>query len=804
MVTYRGDRQAFGKPGIEPRWTHGDKQAIGTAYSGSSRLWFTIWNGIVTEVYHPTVDLPQVRDFQFLITDGATFFHDEIRHVRSSIKRLDNMLGYCVRSEDPEGRYAFEKEIISDPHLPCLLVRVRVFEGPSGSGILPRLKMYVLCAPHLHVGGKGNSGYVIEAAGRQVLAASKGTTWLALLATHPFSRASAGYVGASDGWTDLAYGYEMDWEFDQAPDGNVALTGEIPLSETREFTVGLAFGNRASRALTTIFQSLTIPYAQHRTRFEDQWRRTDRTLPGMVEQAQDGGTLYHASYQTLAAHEDKTYQGAMIASLSIPWGEAKGDDEGLGGYHLVWTRDLVHAATALLAAGNRHTPLRSLIYLAVNQLPNGGFPQNFWIDGRPYWTGTQLDEVAFPILLAHRLWRESALEDFDPYPMVLAAAGFLVRLGPATEQERWEEAAGYSPSTLAVDIAALICAAEFARSRGDEETAVMLEEHADFVEDNIERWTVTNSGTLVPGIPRHYVRINPVRPGDPLPDAGVGDARLILANRPPGTQYEFPARDIVDGGFLELVRYGIRRPDDTVIVDTLAVVDRVLKFETPMGPCWHRYNYDGYGQREDGGPYIKYGKGRGWPLLTGERGHYELAAGRSAAPYIRALERFATPTGLLPEQVWDEPDWPEEHLYLGRPTGAAVPLLWAHAEYIQLLRSARDGQVFDLIPEVARRYLHERHRCRKIKVWSFRYPAALVSAGHTLRVVADKPFRLRWSGDGWTTVREDPSQPTRLRFHFVDVPVPERGRGPVSFTFLWPDTGRWEGKNYSVSIEGAT
>ena len=184
--------------------------------------------------------------------------------------------------------------------------------------------------------------------------------------------------------------------------------------------------------------------------------------------------------------------------------------DGLGGYHLVWVRDLVQAATALLAAGNRQTPLRSLIYLAINQLPDGGFPQNFWIDGRPYWKGIQLDEVAFPILLAHRLWREQA-----------------------TQEARWEEIWGYSPSTLAVSIAALICAANFARDRRDEETAALLEEHADFLESHIENWTVTNNGTLVPGILRHFVRINPAQVGDPLPNRGVDEAIVTLKNRAP-------------------------------------------------------------------------------------------------------------------------------------------------------------------------------------------------------------------------------------------------------------------------------
>jgi glucoamylase len=156
---------------------------------------------------------------------------------------------------------------------------------------------------------------------------------------------------------------------------------------------------------------------------------------------------------------------------------------------------------------------------------------------------------------------------------------------------------------------------------------------------------------------------------------------------------------------------------------------------------------------------------------------------------------------LLPEQVWDEQDWPEEHLCLGRPTGAAVPLLWAHAEYLRLLRSRRDGKVFNLIPEVAERYLQTRQHCRRLKVWSFRYPAAVVRPGHALRLLADKPFRLHWSPDGWGTVHDTIAQPTRLRFYFVDILVPEGAREPLRFTFFWSDEGRWEGRDFSVAIE---
>ncbi|NJD62509.1 MAG: glucan 1,4-alpha-glucosidase [Deltaproteobacteria bacterium] len=791
----RGD--AFGRPGIPPRWTHGDKDGIGTAYASSSKIWFTIWNGIVTEVYYPTVDRPQLRDLQYLVTDGEALFHEEKRHLRSRTERLSrHVLGYRITNSDPQGRYSIVKEVISDPHLPCLLLNTKLSgEDP----FLDRLRFYALCAPHLGVGGWGNNGFVAEFAGRRILTAEKEGAWLALAATVPFSRLSCGYVGKSDGWTDLAGNFRMDWEFEKALDGNLALTGELALDGSREFTLGLAFGDGLHNAVTTLLESLAIPFAAHLERYADQWNRSCRPILPLDRVSGDGGDLYHGSYSLLLAHEDKTFPGAFIASLSIPWGEAK-DDRDRGGYHLVWTRDLVNTATGLLAAGNTGSPLRALIYLAVSQHEDGGFSQNFWIDGETYWKGIQLDEVAFPILLAWRLLRKGDLGNFDPYPMVMRAARYLVLHGPATQQERWEEAGGYSPSTIASNIAALLCAATFARERGDAASAGFLEDYADFLESHVEAWMATTEGTLVRGISRHFIRILPVDIGNPCPNEDPNRGFLALANRPPGTSWRFPAKEIVDGGFLELVRYGIRDAADPVVLDSVRVLDAVLKVDTPYGSCWRRYNHDGYGQRGDGGPFEGFGKGRAWPLLTGERGHYELAAGRDPRPHLHAMEGFASPTGLLAEQVWDEPDRPDLYMFLGRPTGSARPLMWAHAEYIKLLRSVSDGRVFDLIPEVAGRYLPQGRTRSRREIWKHNRQVPAVREGDTLRIQAGAPFLLHWTRDEWATSQDTHPASTALGIEYVDIPVLPGSKGTIRFTFFWKEEGRWEGRDYRVDV----
>ena len=512
-------------------------------------------------------------------------------------------------------------------------------------------------------------------------------------------------------------------------------------------------------------------------------------------------TCIAPSFNLLRAHEDKSYPGAFIASLAIPWGEAAGDED-QGGYHLVWTRDMVNSAGAMLAAGDRTTPLRALIYLNVSQKEDGGFSQNFWIDGDPYWRGVQLDEVAFPILLAWRLRGENALQDFDPYPMVLRAAAYLVRHGPVTPQERWEEVSGYSPSTLASNISALICAACFARERGDAATAKYLEEYADFLECHIESWTVTTEGTLLPEVARHYIRILPESADNPHPEEDPNRGDITIANLAPGAQNVFPAKEVVDAGFLELVRHGIRAAADPIVVDSLKVVDAVLKVETPSGPCWRRYNHDGYGQRADGGPFVGWGQGRAWPLLTGERGHYELAAGHDPQPFVRAMETFASATGLLPEQAWDSPDLAQAYMFLGRPTGSAMPLMWAHAEYVKLLRSTGDGKVSDVIPNVAKRYFGERGDRQLFDVWKFTRQARSVKPGYVLRIQVPASFRLHWSGDEWQTAQDTPSSATMLGVEFADIPIPTAQKAPIRFTFFWPASNSWEGHDYLVSVAG--
>lgn len=786
---------AFGHPGIPPAWSSSSKEGIGTAYATSSRVWFSLARGILTEIYYPTIDHPQVRDAQFLISDGETFFHEEKRDLPTEVVRLEaQTLGYRCSSQDPQGRYQLTKEVISDPHQSCVLVNTRFLVSQAWQG---KLQIYFLLAPHLEVGGWDNSAEILEVAGREVLLAWKNSTYLALGCSSGFRRSSCGFVGFSDGWQDLNENFKMDWEFDRAENGNIAVMGEIDLSQGAEFTVGIAFGDSRHAAASKLTQSLAIPFAQHRDRFIDQWQRIASSMEHLGDGC-DGGHLCRTSRNLLLSHEDKTFAGALIASASIPWGDAMGDED-LGGYHLVWTRDMVNSALGLLASGDKVTPLRALVYLTCSQQPDGGFPQNFWIDGTPYWKGVQLDEVAFPIILAWRLWQANALQGFDPYPMVRSAVRYLIEQGPVTQQERWEEVSGFSPSTLAAKIPALICAAHFARSRGEGDLGQFLEDYADFLESHVEAWTVTTEGSLVPGIRRHYIRILPVPFGETSPMEDPNAGTIIIANTPPGDPYEFPAKEIVDAGFLELVRYGIRKAGDPLMEDSLRVIDAVLKVDTPWGPCWRRYNHDGYGPQADGKPYVRWGRGRAWPLLIGERAHYELAAGRSVVPFIAAMESFASTSGMLPEQIWDEPDLPQAHMYLGKPCGAAMPLMWAHAEYLKLLRSARDRRVFDLIQPVADRYLQNKGR-KDLEVWKNKRRVRKIAAGKILRIQLKGDFSIRWSLDGGRTGQEALCISSGCGLHFTDIPTRAGQSGSIQFTFVKTAQSDMEQQLFEVEI----
>jgi glucoamylase len=787
---------AFGAPGIEPRWTSSAKEGVGTAYHTSCRVWFTLSHGIVNEIYYPHVDQPNTRDFQFLISDGETFCHEEKRDLNHTIDYPErDCLLYRLTNSEPSGRYRIVKHVFTDPHQSVLLVHTKV--EVLDESLRRKLRLYALLAPHIAGCGAGNSGWWAEVGGIKLIRAQRKNVHLIMACSTGFSRRSVGYVGFSDGWQDVMHHFKMEWQFESAVNGNIALTGEINLPHNGEFTMAVAFGRSYQSTTAKLFQSLADSLESHRRAYVRQWQRAVVNPQfDFSADTSDGGGIYRLSRCVLLAHEDKVFQGAIVASMSIPWGETKGDND-LGGYHLVWTRDLVQSATALLATGQTSTPLRALTWLAAIQRPDGSFPQNSWIDGTAYWSGQQLDQIAAPILLAWRLHKQNAVGLFNPRVMIVRAAAYLILQGPVTSQERWEENAGYSPSTLATVIAALVCAAEWAMEYRETASADFVFAYADWLASHIEEWMVTTQGELVEGFPRHYIRINPTDPNAPDPHPDPNTTMIQIANG--GGLH--PARNVVGGDFLHLVRFGIRDANDPIIRDSIEVIDRVLKHDLPQGPGWRRYNHDGYGQKDDGGAFDGTGVGRCWPILTGERGHYELAAGRDPKPFIAAIENFANEGGMITEQLWDGPDLPDAHMKRGRPTGAAMPLCWSHAEYIALVRSCHDGVCLDCVGPAFQRYVSHPVQSN-YEIWTLRYPARRVSRGKIFRIILAGHATVAWSTNGATRSNLlDTIHESRLDLWFADFSTADWQAGSVlTFTFFWKRDQRWEGRNWQVSI----
>ena len=767
---------------------------MGTSLRSNGRVWFTLSHGILNEVYYPRIDQACTRDLGLLVTDGQGFLSEEKRHTRNGIVPFaDGIPAFRLTNTCREGRYRIDKEILADPAREVVLQRI-CFTPLQGT--LADYALFAVLAPHLGNAGGGNTGWVGEVKGRPMLFAEREGTALALVCSTDWLRRSAGFVGVSDGWCDLERHQRLAWEYTRAENGNIALTGEVDLAASGgRFVLALGFGRTFGEAAHRAAASLWDGFDQAASDYCGDWEDWQRTLRPLQRATVEGRDLYRTSSAVLRTHESSRIPGGLIASLSIPWGFSKGDGD-LGGYHLVWPRDLVESAGGLLAAGAREEGSRVLRYLAVTQEADGHWPQNMWLDGTPYWNGVQMDETGFPILLVDLAHREGALAPGDLellWPMVRRAAGFLARNGPVTQQDRWEEDPGYSPFTLAVEVAALLCAADLADT-WEPALAPYLRETADAWNAAIERWTYVTGTDLARsvGVDGYYVRIASL---------DSADGFVPIKNRPPGQDRDAAAH-LISPDALALVRFGLRAADDPRILNTLQAIDALLKTNTPVGPLWRRYNGDGYGEHEDGSPFDGMGTGRPWPLLTAERAHYELAAGRldQAEALMATLSQFANEGGLLPEQVWDAADLPERELFFGKPSGSAMPLVWAHAEYLKLCRSLADGRVFDLPPQTVLRYQVQQVGS-PYALWRFNHKCLTMPAGMRLRMEVLEPATIRWSADGWLTVADTETLDTGLGLQVADLPTESLQAGSkLDFTFFWPQANRWEGCDFAVTV----
>ncbi|MCE5316670.1 MAG: glycoside hydrolase family 15 protein [Parachlamydia sp.] len=781
--------EAPGKPGIEPRWTSSAKIGVGTAMSGASNVWFTISHGILNEVYYPRVDIANIRDFGLIVT-GNSFFSEEKRHAVHEYATVEEGIpAFVLTNTCSEGRYRIEKIVFSDPCRNVLLQKI-IFKPLKGK--LEDYRLYFLLSPHINNMGKGNSGSAGKFKGYPMLFAERAGIYLSCSASAPLLAMSCGYVGVSDAWQDLSKHGALTQVYERANDGNIALAGEIDLKGCGgEFVLALGFaptreeaGLQTRLALHHNVDAILEDYVKG-------WKRVQDRISDLGHVDEEGGRLFRTSMAVLKTHEGKQCSGSVIASLSIPWGFSKGDLD-LGGYHLIWPRDQVQSSLASVATGDLTSARETLLFLMSAQEEDGHWMQCMWVDGSPYWTGLQLDETALPILLADLLQREGCLEGIDVWPMISKAALFLVKNGPATQQDRWEENEGLTPFTLASVIAALLVAADFFEQHGKGDGAKQLRLVADWWNESLERWLYVEKTPLSEKcqVGGYYVRIRP----------SLDDDVITIKNRPFETS-QFPYSEIVSIDALALVRYGLRSAEDPRILNTIKVIDKLLKADTAKGSVWHRYNQDGYGEHADGAPFDGTGIGRGWPLLSGERAHYELAKGnkKGAVELLRDMARLAGVGGLIPEQIWDSPDIPARTLYNGHSAGSAKPLVWAHAEYVTLLRSLKEGRVFDMPPQTVQRYLKNNHSA-PFAIWQMEDKVKTIPHGKGFRLHLKDAARVRWSSDDWKSYQDVESRLTGLGVHVVELPLQKLPAGSqISFTFFWLDSQRWEGRNYEIT-----
>lgn len=677
-------------PGNSLNWCPGNKQMVGTSL-GPSRIWFTVGQGILNEVYFPRIDIPQIRDLGFIICKPGEFWVE--------LKNLKDCELLCEAGDSAttiihkHSEFTFTQRLVADPDRDVMLVETTL-EGDD------QLEVFVILAPHLGGTSSNNVGFSKRVANRNVLCAKQGPFALALAGAtstgggDALSMQSAGYCGTSDLWQQFDRFDYPKAIYQQTGPGHIALSAKI--CHRACLALGFASGPNAAGtlAISALQQPFDLVWQKHKQQWA-QWHsanlspKTASTEEAFSDEIRD---QLQFSAMVLKTHFDQNFRGAMVASLSVPWGNFANERPG---YHLVWPRDLTECAGAFLALGAEVEAREILRYLMATQKNDGSWHQNQWLGGTPFWTNLQLDQVAFPVLLAGMLADRDALDGIFVADMARSALSFLLAMGPVSPQDRWEESSGTNPFTLSVMIAALVSGARFL----EEPERQWALRFADYWNSRIEDWCAVDesSFTRTHNIDSHYVKVIPEYA---LEDRAAMQRPYPIKNRK--EDFQLPAADQIACDFLQLVRFGLRSGDYSTIANTLGLVDESLKIDFPQGPCWYRYTNDGYGEGEGGTPYVTTGIGRPWPLLTGERGHCALSTGQSALPFITAMQQMAVGRGMLPEQLWDGSS--NEQLRYAKETGSATPLAWAHAEFIKLVFSAVEGAPVDRPQPVWERY----------------------------------------------------------------------------------------------------
>jgi glucoamylase len=737
---------APGAPGAASYFDLARKDCLGTAAGQGSKVWYTVAGGVLSDVYEPTIDNTDVSTLQYLVTDGSTFTDLQARDMTYTVAAGPTGMDCTVTSTDAKHGYRLVTTYITDPARDTVLMHTSLRALPGSTASLARLHLYARLDAHVNGNGGGgsqnagaNSG-VVDASGVPVIFSTNTVTNAAnrdyavptymALASTPQGTASVGYAGsASDGLTQLDSARTLT-PYTSAPGGHIVATEDVTPGTSRQVTVALGFGRSQAQSVSVAQSSLSRPFALTAASYLAGWAGYDAGLRPPPAREIKLASHYYLSANVLKASQDKTFPGAIVASLASPWGQsvpagvtANGEPSYFGSYREVFARDLYEAFTGLMADGDVATARAATLFLFDRQqLPNGSMPRNSLLNGKaaPDTGGTQLDEAAYPILMAYLAGLGGDASLYQDH--IRPAADFLVANGPSDGVERWEEQTGYSPSTIAAEIAGLTAASAIAASHGDAARARLYQATADDFQRNIKAWTVTTTG---PDGPRYFIRLS--KTGDP--DAAIS---YSLGNGGP----TLDQRSVIDGGFQELVRLGELPVSDPDVQASLKVLDQQIAVSTPSGTGYYRYgndaakgSADGYGDcyqpsqtscTTTGAPWPPTDTGTGhlWPNLSGERAESDLAAGSAggAQALLQAMISFSSGIGLVPEQAWEDPDLPASPygsdpatasigFTKGKAAGSASPLTWAQAQEVRLIASLGTGRNVDTPALTTARYV---------------------------------------------------------------------------------------------------
>ena len=677
---------APGAPGSNATWNESNVTGFADSLGAGSKVWYTLGNGELENAFYPETDNPDTSGLQYVVTNGTSFASPETSGTSHTISLADPQSPVWQQvNKANNGDFTITKTYIADPSRSVVLVQT-TFDNLTSSP----LNLYADYHPQLDNDGMGNTGATDATSGD--LVASNSSVSSALASSAGFSQTTTGYVGsASDGESQLTSGYTLGSAYSSAPaGGHIDQLAQIPVaaSGSTTFTLALAFDSSQSAAVSDASASLAAGFSPLESTFEAGWHSWFSGLnapPASVAASAGLKTQYNVSLMDVKADEDKTYTGAFVAAPTVPWGASVSAGSGTGtsgahGYHAVWTRDEYEMATALLAAGDTADAQAALSYILSHEAEsNGAVKQNTWLNGTAVFGSLQMDEVADPIILAYQLGDTGS----SYWASVKNLAGYLVANGPATPEERWEEIGGYSPATMAAEIAGLLCAASIAEANGDTADAATYQSTAQSWASEVDGLTYTTSGPYGSG--SYYLRITP----DGQPNAGTS---IGIANGG-GSHVD---RTVVDPSFLELVRLGVKSASAADITNSIAVVDSQIQVSTPEGPIWHRYSFDGYGETASGGDYTGSGVGNPWPVLSGERGEYDVAAGNlsGAQSMLQTMAGAANSGYQIPEQVWGGSTGTGGFTF-GQPDNSSTPLMWAMAQYARLAIDISAGSDVD-------------------------------------------------------------------------------------------------------------